>query len=253
MSYWHLASPSGLANCGGGSYGQLSSRSPDRSSLVVETVEGTPDDTTVYDRGWSENQPRQWQNGGWRESHTVPGMTIVAGAAPEPAPEVAPETVYEDAYTLSGSSGTSAGGNLDGVYTRVDDFRCRPYPDGSSGCDAGSPSTCGNAPVYQRGANGPFLFRSVIAPSSYWHLSSPSGVATCGGDDYGIISCRSPDRSSLVVETVLGTPDDTTVYNYDRGWSEHQPRQWQNGGYREIHAVPDMTIVAGAAPEGGGH
>ena len=61
------------------------------------------------------------------------------------------------------------------------------------------------------------------------------------------MSSHSPDRSSLVVETVEGAPDDTTVY--DRGWLEHQPRQWQNGGYRDVHSVPDMTIVAG----GGGH
>ena len=239
-SYWHLASPSGLANCGGGSYGQLSSSG---------TAPSTPDDATVYNSAWLEHQPRQWQNGGWRELHAVPDMTIVAGAAPEPAPEPAPEAApFADAYTVIGSSGTSAGGNLDGVYTRIDAAFCHPYSDGSSGCDAGSPSTCGNAPAYQRGANGPALFRSVPSGgASYWHLSSPSGLGNCGGDDYAIAASHSPDRSSLMVETVEGAPDDATVY--DRAWLEHQPRQWQNGGWRELHAVPDMTIVAGAAPE----
>ena len=180
------------------------------------------------------------------------GSCIAPPPPPPPPPAPAPEPhfgpgVFADAYTLSGSSGTSAGGNLDGVYTRVDDFHCRPYPDGSSGCDAGSPSTCGNAPVYRRGADGPALFRSVIRSSSYWHVSSPSGLATCGGDDYAILGSHSPDRSSLLVETVLGAPDDATVY--DGAWGEHQPRQWQNGGWREIHSVPDMTVTAG----GGGH
>eukprot|EP01052_Picozoa_sp_SAG31_P060411 SAG31_NODE_19590_length_597_cov_1.835341_1_plen_68_part_10 len=68
---------------------------------MVETVEGAPDDTSVYNRPWSEQTPRAWRDGGWRESQSVPGMTIMAGAAPEPAPEPAPETVFADAYTVS--------------------------------------------------------------------------------------------------------------------------------------------------------
>ena len=170
----------------------------------------------------------------------------MAGAAPEPVPEPAPETVFADAYTVSGSGGTSAGGNLDGVYTRVDDAHCRPYADGSSGCDAGSPATCGNAPVYQQGANGPALFRSVSNGYSYWHLSSAEALSHCGGDTrYAQLSSHSPDRSSLLVKTVEGAPDDTSVY--DRPWSEQTPRAWRDGTWQESQSVPGMTIMAGAA------
>ena len=69
-----------LSHCGGDTrYGQLSSHGPDRSSLVVETVAGAPDDRSVYDGAWSEQSPQEWRDGGWRESFLVPDMVVMSG------------------------------------------------------------------------------------------------------------------------------------------------------------------------------
>ena len=173
-------------------------------------------------------------------------MTMVAGGVPSLPPPPPPPPSFANAYTLSGSDGTSPGGSLDGVYALVD-AQCRPYPDGSSSCDTGSPTTCGSAPTFQRGgAGGPVLLRSRQERTDnqgfqsvriYWTVTDSSALTNCGNGVNSMYALRSQDAVEY--------PDS----DVDSAWVETEPRAWRDGGYRESHANADLTIVAG----GGGH
>ena len=70
-SYWHvLPADEGLVHCGGSNYALVGSEG--------DALASTPDDSTVY-MSWLETEPRVWRNNGWRTSHSVPAMIIVAG------------------------------------------------------------------------------------------------------------------------------------------------------------------------------
>jgi hypothetical protein len=90
---------------------------------------------------------------------------------------------YPQLYVISGSVGTSDGGNLDGVYSLVE-AHCNDVDMGSM-CDDGSPTTCGGRPVYQEGgAEGNVLFtrgRAVLAWSTLYVFDS-TALAHCRGD-----------------------------------------------------------------------
>jgi len=231
--YWRVTDSSALTNCGNGLHNPCASA----------TGGEHPDDD--MDRGWIEAEPRNWRDGGWREAHRNGALQLVAGGVPEaPPPPPPPPPEFAHAYTLSGSDGTSPAGDLDGVYSVVE-ARCRPYEDGSSSCDSGSDTTCGGAPVFQRGgADGPVLHRRVSESTDnqgyhtvryYWIVADSSALTNCGNGLHGSFATASG-----------GAYPDGTV---ERGWSEMEPRNWRDGGWRESHRNSDMAFVANP----GGH
>ena len=120
-----------------------------------------------------------------------------------------------------------------------------PYEDGSSSCDSGSDTTCGGAPVFQRdGADGPVLHRRVSESTDnqgfhtvryYWIVADSSALTNCGNGLHG----------SFATASGGAYPDDAV----ERGWSEMEPRNWRDGGWRESHRNSDMAFVANS----GGH
>lgn len=137
---------------------------------------------------------------------------------------------FSQQYVVSGSRGASAFGNLDGTYSLVE-AHCSE----SSVCDGGSPTTCNNGPVFQKGgAQGPVLYRHTIhdglfGPAySQWSVGDSSVLANCDGDpncgigrdcncdgtpNGGSQSCTSPSLESRVAEATAktpGPPDDAT-------------------------------------------
>ena len=166
---------------------------------------------------------------------------------PPPPPPPAPPPLsggFARTYTLSGSDGTSSGGSLDGVFS-VTEARCRPYEDGSSSCDSGSDTTCGAAPVFQRGgADGQVLLRSVQESTDrqgyhtvryYWRVTDSSALTNCGN---GL-------HNSFASATGGEHPDD----DMDRGWVEAEPRNYRDGGWKEAHRNGALQLVAGGVPE----
>ena len=110
---------------------------------------------------------------------------------------------FHESYVISGSSGASDGGNLDGTYSLIEahcsngpDCHVCDYCDGCGAyCDAGSPTTCGNAPVFQKGGpGGDVLYRTQtyarypFPADSWWTVGPSSVLASCYGPFTGCLA-----------------------------------------------------------------
>ena len=129
---------------------------------------------------------------------------------------------FSASYLISGSSGNSRGGNLDGTYSIVE-----AHCTGGWDCDAGSPTTCGGAPLYQRGgAEGPVLYRINDAyDHTGWYVADSDALADCGGGA-GYAS-RELNRGHQP-----GPPNDGTAYG---AWTEEGV--WPRPPLMAIHTL----------------
>eukprot|EP01046_Picozoa_sp_COSAG06_P047367 COSAG06_NODE_6878_length_2731_cov_2.525836_2_plen_172_part_00 len=110
---------------------------------------------------------------------------------------------------ISGSSGYN---NVDGTYSLAE-AHCfsGSLADWAGLCDAGSPTTCGNAPVYQSGgAEGDVLYRFVSGGSSEWLVGPSIRLDDCLSHGFAY-------RNSKRGRTAPGAPDDGATYG---GWNE---------------------------------
>ena len=152
-------------------------------------------------------------------------------------------TTFPQQYVITGSSGTSDGGNLDGTYSRVEADCSEAMVDGGGHgtldignfCDRGSPTTCGGAPVYQRGgAEGLVLYRTGscircgLQPQvGKWKVADNTVLTRCVEES--VYAVRE------LTGQLPGAPDDSAMYG-----------AWQEGPY-PLKDTPLMAIV----PAGG--
>lgn len=130
-------------------------------------------------------------------------------APPLPPPAAVPDG-FSTSYVISGSSGYA---NVDGTYSLAE-AHCvsGSLADWAGLCDAVSPTTCGNAPVYQSGgAEGDVLYRFVSGGSSEWLVGPNIRLADCLSQGYAY-------RGSKRGRTP-GAPDDGATYG---GWNEDE-------------------------------
>jgi hypothetical protein len=163
-------------------------------------------------------------------------------------------------YVITGSSGTSDGGNLDGTYSLVD------KPCGADArllradCDAG---TCGDAPVYQRGAGaeGLVLYSTYVDCSgqgaaddcsrpSVWYVygcSTPSrtAAATAPGNGYGY---KYAMRYSTPGQPP-GAPDDDAAYG---AWREVETGRYEDVIGRGVWRPVDTPLAIHRTEDGDG-
>jgi hypothetical protein len=133
------------------------------------------------------------------------------------APPAAVPDGFSTSYVISGSSGYN---NVDGTYSLAE-AHCvsGSLADWAGLCDPVSPTTCGNAPVYQSGgAEGNVLYRFVSGGSSEWLVGPSIRLADCQwASQSGPLSHGYAYRNSKRGRTAPGAPDDAATYG---GWNE---------------------------------
>lgn len=171
-------------------------------------------------------------------------------------------------YVITGSSGTSDGGNLDGTYSLVD------KPCGADArllwadCDAG---TCGDVPVYQRGAGA----EALVLYGTYVDCAALCGELTVdceAADDcsrpsmWYVYGCSTPSRTAAATAPgngygykyamrysnpgqPPGAPDDDAAYG---AWREVETGRYEDVIGRGVWRPVDTPLAIHRTEDGDG-